>query len=202
MPSPVGHALGGLIFGWCAASPAKVAPARPGTGGEGAAQRLAAALRAVATHPWTLGFAVLGAAADADFALGIHSRQTHSVGATVVVGLAAAAWGGRLDLRRGLACGLAYGSHVLFDWLGSDTAPPIGIMALWPFASDFYQSEFHVFTAIWREPWRPGFLAHNLGAVLREVLLLAPVAGLTWWGRRSLDAATSRPGFSSAAHRR
>ncbi len=183
MPSPVGHALGGLIFGWLAADRARVAPGTADHRHAGTARRLAAAARAVACHPWTVGFALLGAAADADLALGIHSRQSHSVGVVVVVGVMAAVWGGRLDVRRGLACGLAYGSHVLLDWLGSDTTPPIGIMALWPFSTAFHQSDLFLFDAIWREPWRPGFLAHNLGAVAREVCLLAPVAVAIWWWR-------------------
>ena len=202
MPSPVGHALGGLIFGWLAADHARVAPGTPPGPRPRPARRLAAALWAVAAHPWTIGFALLGAAADADLALGIHSRQTHSVGAIVAVGAVATVWGGRLDLRRGLACALAYGSHVLLDWLGSDTTPPIGIMALWPFSSAFYQSDVFLFDAIWREPWRPGFLAHNLGAVAREAYLLAPVAAAVWWWRARRRPAPAGRGFPSASHRR
>lgn len=177
MPSPVGHALGGLIAGWIAARPADV-PA-----GAGPERPAGARLRAVLTHPWTLGFALLGAAADVDLLFGIHSRQTHSVAAVAIVGLLAGVWGGRGDVRRGLACALAYGSHVLLDWMGSDTAPPIGIMALWPFTDGHYQSQLFVFDAVWREYWRPGFLRHNTLAVAREVLLLAPMAALAWWAR-------------------
>jgi inner membrane protein len=186
MPSPVGHALGGLVFGWLVAgvprggdSPDPGAARRERRGrftpGRGVGPLL---------QPWALGFAALGALADVDFLFGIHSRQTHSLGAIAIVFLVAACWGGRLDLRRGLACGLAYGSHVLFDWMGTDDSAPIGIMALWPFTDAFYQSDLHVFDAIRRRYWLPGFWAHNLVAVLREVAILVPVLILVWWGRR------------------
>ena len=56
-----------------------------------------------------------------------------------------------------LACAAAVASHVLLDWLGSDTTPPLGVMALWPFTSDFYQSPFFLFMAISRRWWLPGF---------------------------------------------
>lgn len=98
--------------------------------------------------------------------------------------MAAAVWlatGGRL--RWALAAGLAYGSHVVLDWLGSDATPPIGVMALWPFTDRFYQSDLHWFGAIWRESWRPGFLAHNLLAVGRELVLLGPLVVGAWWWR-------------------
>lgn len=184
MPSPVGHALGGLVFGWVAARRSHVASAASDRRSPGGLRGFLHAAWALARHPWTIGFALLGAAADADLLLGIHSRQSHSLGAIALVTILAAAWGGRFDLRRGLACGLAYGSHVLLDWMGSDATPPIGIMALWPLTSEFYQSELFVFDAIWRDCWRAGFWAHNLGAVLREVALLTPCAALVWWVRR------------------
>lgn len=185
MPSPVGHALGGLIFGWLAARPSQVAsPVAPSDGSRGRLRRLVDATRAVAFHPWTIGFAVLGALADLDLLFGIHSRQTHSLGAIAIVAAVTAGWGGRLDPRRGLACGLAYGSHVLLDWMGSDTTPPIGIMALWPFSSGFHQSGLFLFDAIWREYWRPGFWTHNTLAVVREIAVLGPVAMAAWWARR------------------
>ena len=63
--------------------------------------------------------------------------ETHSLGAAVLAGLAVLAW------TRGRGAGwrsscLAWASHVLFDWLGSDDTPPLGVMALWPFTPEFY----------------------------------------------------------------
>jgi hypothetical protein len=63
---------------------------------------------------------------------------------------------------------------VLFDWLGSDTTPPIGIMALWPISSEYYFANAFVFDAISRRSHLPGFLTHNITAVLREIAYLAP----------------------------
>jgi inner membrane protein len=187
MPSPVGHVLGGLVFGWAVAG----APAAPAADASGpsAFRRAVARLGTVLSNPWSIGFGLLGALADLDLLLGIHSRQTHSLGAIAGVFVVATVWGGRLDPRRGLACAVAYGSHVLFDWLGSDVTPPIGIMALWPFTRDFYQSNLHVFAAIHRQYWLPGAWTHNVLAVAREVVLLAPLCWLVWWWRRLRTAA-------------
>jgi hypothetical protein len=69
-------------------------------------------------------------------------------------------------------------SHILLDWLGSDTTPPIGIMALWPFTREFYQSPFFVFMAISRRWWLPGFYVQNGMAALREVAMLLPITVL------------------------
>ena len=72
--------------------------------------------------------------------------------------------------------GAAVASHILLDWLGSDTTPPIGVMALWPFTRAFYQSPFFVFMAITRRWWLPQFYTWNLLAALREVAILVPIA--------------------------
>jgi hypothetical protein len=135
-------------------------------------------------HPWTIGFALLGALADIDFLFGNHSAQTHSLGAVVIVFMVAAFWGGNRDLWRGVACAGAYASHVLFDWMGNDTTPPIGVMALWPFTTGYYQSELYVFEAISRRYWLPNFWTHNGIAVLREIAILGPATALVWWLRQ------------------
>ncbi len=80
------------------------------------------------------------------------------------------------------AIAAAWASHLLLDWLGSDTSPPIGIMALWPFSREHYQSSFYVFDAISRRYWLPEqFVWSNLKAALKEVLILGPVAGISYW---------------------
>ena len=175
MPSPIGHALGGaLVGGLVVARRAPAVVRRPldrWIGSAARGWRLAVVLGLAATLP------------DLDLLVGLHSRYTHSVGAALAVGTAA--WlASRRDWRFAAAVTLAYASHVLFDTLSNDTSPPIGIMALWPFSSRFYQSAWHVFVPISRRYWLPGFLAHNLRAVVWEVLLLGPLTLWVWWGGR------------------
>jgi membrane-bound metal-dependent hydrolase YbcI (DUF457 family) len=120
---------------------------------------------------------------DVDFAWGGHNRETHSLGAAVLAGLAVFAW--KRDRRLATAVTLAWSTHVLFDWLGSDDTPPLGVMALWPLNSTFYFADAFVFEAISRRYWLPNFVSHNTWAVIKETLLLGPVALAAWsWRRR------------------
>lgn len=171
MPSPVGHALGGLAAGWLVAG----APARPATSAD----------PWIATWRGALVFAMLGMLPDIDLLVGAHSMHTHSIGAALIVTLATIALTRSPErLVAGLAAGAAYGSHILFDWMGNDTTPPIGIMALWPFSSDYYESDVHWFMAITRRYWLPNFWWHNTIAMLREVGTLTPLVLLIYWLRR------------------
>ena len=120
---------------------------------------------------------------DIDFFWGRHNMETHSVGFAVLVGLAVYIW--RRDVRLSVAVTLAVGSHVLFDWLGSDDSPPLGVMALWPFSARFYFADAFVFEAISRRYWLPGFVTHNLLAVAREIAILGPIVAVIWWRRTS-----------------
>ena len=108
--------------------------------------------------------------------------ETHSLGAAIAAGVIVLAW--KRDARLALAVTLAWLSHVLFDWLGSDTTPPLGVMALWPISSEYYFSNAFFFEAISRRYWLDNFIAHNVWAVTKEVLLLAPIAAGLWWIRR------------------
>jgi hypothetical protein len=187
MPSPVGHALGGIAAGWLMA---RVRTAPPP--GHLPAWTGQAAL-----------FATLGMLPDIDFLFGTHSTYTHSLGATVLVGalaliaakasgIASPAGDTGAPARFALACACAYGSHIVLDALGDDTTPPIGIMALWPLTSEFYQTDRRWFMAISRRYWLPGFWTHNLTAVLWEVMLLGPIAWLVFWIRRRFGRPVSR----------
>ena len=156
MPSPVGHALGGLIVG-----------------------------QAVAPSALIL-CAVAGVVPDIDFAWGGHNRETHSLGAAIIAGLVVLAW--QRNPRVAIAVTLSWASHVLFDWLGSDDTPPLGVMALWPLTSKFYFADAYVFEAISRRYWLDNFFTHNAWAVAREVLILGPLGWMVWWfGRRSKE---------------
>ncbi len=150
MPSPVGHALGGVIVGLL------MTPRPLGTSG---------ALRTLA---------VAAVLPDLDFLWGRHNMETHSLGAAVVTGLAVLAWTRGRHPRLALAVTLAWSSHVLFDWLGSDDTPPLGVMALWPFTSQFYFADAFVFEAISRRYWLSNFVSHNAWAVIKEILILGP----------------------------
>lgn len=157
MPSPLGHALGAVAVGW-------------------------AVDRRVRTRSTTLALVALASAPDLDLLVGPHRAYTHSLGAVALVFVASWAATRFTDARRASAFAAAWGSHLLLDWLGSDTSAPFGIMALWPFSTAYYQSGLHVFDAISRRYWLPEqFVWGNLKAALREVLILVPVAGLSYW---------------------
>ena len=111
---------------------------------------------------------------DVDFAWGGHNRETHSIGAAILAGLLVLAW--KRDPRLALAVALSWSTHVLFDWLGSDDTPPLGVMALWPIDSNFYFANAFVFEAISRRYWLDNFYPHNGWAVMKEILILGPIA--------------------------
>lgn len=154
MPSPVGHALGGLIVGEVLAPSA------------------------------LLLCAVAGVLPDLDFAWGRHNMETHSLGMAVIAGAVMFGW--QRNPRLAIAVTLSWASHVLFDWLGSDDTPPLGVMALWPLNANFYFANAFVFEAISRRYWLDNFITHNAWAVLKEVLILGPIAAIAflWRARR------------------
>src|SRR5262245_47784003 len=138
MPSPLGHALAGVIAGWAVIgrSPHDPAVADAKPLGKPTQGRLAMARLAHIdlTHADWLPFALMGMLPDVDLLAGAHSTYTHSVGAALLaMGVAAivARQRARASWRKaaiiGCAIGAAYGSHILLDWLGTDTAPPRGI---------------------------------------------------------------------------
>jgi membrane-bound metal-dependent hydrolase YbcI (DUF457 family) len=115
-------------------------------------------------------------APDLDFLLGRHNMETHSLGAALFAG--AAVWAWKRNTRLAIAVTLAWASHVLFDWLGSDTTPPLGVMALWPLSSEYYFSNAFFFEAISRRYWLDNFITHNVWAVTLEILILGPVLAI------------------------
>lgn len=153
MPSPVGHALGGIAAAWMLI---------PGD----ARRRHAVGAAAIA--------ASLAVAPDLDLLTAVHRGPTHSVGAAVAVGLIALA--ATRNARWALAAAVAWGSHVLLDWLGTDTWPPSGVMALWPISRRYFQAGLHLFPAVSRRYGVHGFWIDNLKAVGVEVCVLLPIA--------------------------
>jgi hypothetical protein len=205
MPTPLGHALGGLAFGWLIAGGESTTPSPPPP----SAPSSHAAMTRVRDHlrpVWRRAalFATLGALPDIDLLFHAHSTYTHSLGAALLativswlclrLGVFATPGDGAAARARpatsrtsaailAIACGAAYGSHVLLDWLGTDTSPPFGITALWPFSSAYYLSGIDLFPAADRRYWLPGFWQRDLTAVMWEVLLLVPFTAIVLWLR-------------------
>jgi inner membrane protein len=169
VPSPVAHAISGVLAGWIVDPPSGRKTAR------------------------IVAYAAAGMAADLDLLVGAHSGPSHGIGAALVVGVISWTILRRARAERGLlacAIAMAYASHTLLDWLGTDSSPPIGIMALWPFSHQYFESPWHVFMAISRRYWLPEFWTFNLLALGRELLILIPLAAVVVVLRRkSISAA-------------
>lgn len=117
---------------------------------------------------------------DADILVGPHRTYSHSVAAAIAAGVVTgiiARMLGAPAVRFAVLCALAYASHVVLDWLGTDTAAPRGVMAWWPIASTYYVSGLDLFSEVSRRYWKPDeFIWGNLLSVGRELLILGPVA--------------------------
>jgi len=163
MPSPVGHALAAVAAGWTIARPA---------------------VDRRALFVQTAAFAAIGMAPDLDLLINRHSRETHSLGAAVIVASIAALmrWPIATDRRRiWLAACAAYLTHPVLDMLAPDHAPPIGVMFFWPFSRQHFETGWEIFLPISRDWGSPDLYANNLRAVVREMVILTPVVVLTWW---------------------
>ena len=120
-----------------------------------------------------------------------HQAETHSIGAAALCGIVVWMFA-RLRRRArpsalGLAATAAWLTHVLLDYVGSDTHPPIGIMALWPFAPGYYKSPWILFLDIGRTlEWAT--VRHNAVAVAWEIVLLAPLLLASWRLRARSEA--------------
>jgi inner membrane protein len=190
MPSPVGHLVAGVAIAWAA-------EALPSWGRRTRARDSEAALGTAAT-PLVLACAALALAPDLDILTPAHRAWTHSLGAVLLAGGAAAAIARarRLPVMlTAVACAAALGSHALLDWLGHDQTAPIGVMALWPFSHAYLYSGIDLFADVSRRYWRPEeFFLGNALSVVRELLILCPLAASAFWLRRR---ATRRPVRSS-----
>lgn len=192
MPSPIGHALGGVATAWSAErllrrqGPAGRRPPRTPTSRTGISTSL------------TLWCAALAVLPDADLLYPpIHRTVTHSIGAVILVMIIAAGVTGwvtpRIDWRTALICGLAYASHIFLDWLGVDPSPPFGIQALWPFSHRWFIAPWQIFPGTERREFlSAAAILTNLKAMAVETLILGPVVGLLWWGRRTTAGGAGR----------
>jgi membrane-bound metal-dependent hydrolase YbcI (DUF457 family) len=170
MPSPLGHALAGAAIA--------AATARDAT--EARSLSRAAVIVGCALAP------------DLDLLLKFldgqnhHQTESHSLGAAILAGVLVACASRLLGVRRplalGLAASLAWLSHVALDYMGRDTHPPIGIMALWPLSREHFNSPWPIFLDIGRNLTWPT-LRHNVLAITWELTLLVPGASLILWRR-------------------
>jgi len=168
VPSPLGHFLFGVTTHLATASPRDVG--------------------------WRTRTAVTVACAlapDLDLLGGLwgvrwHQRETHSIGAAVLAGLAvalASLLGGSARWRSlGLAAFLGWMSHLAIDLLNVDTHPPIGIMALWPLSDAHFKFPWPIFMDIGRTlDWKT--VRHDALALAWEAALLCPLLVVIWRGR-------------------
>jgi len=78
-------------------------------------------------------------------------------------------------------CACAYASHLLLDWLGADTLPPVGLQVFWPFVDRFFASGLDLFAQTERRhPFSGPTLVQNLWAAAQEIAILGPVVLLAW----------------------
>ena len=171
MPTPLGHAIGGIAAGLLVNAAAR----RPG---------LSPAI--------VLTCAAVAVAPDFDILAGSHRTYTHSIAGVALTGLAA--W---LVLRRrvrapfaaALSIAAAHASHLFLDWLGKDTSRPPGLTILWPFSPEFHISGLNLFGEVSRRYWLFNeFILGNLAAVAWELTVLLPMLMLAWmvWSKRTL----------------
>jgi hypothetical protein len=112
-----------------------------------------------------------------------HQAESHSLGAALAAGalvcLVAGGRGWRAASSLGLGATLGWVTHVVLDYLGRDTNPPIGVMALWPLSTAYLKFPWPVFLDIGRSlTWDA--VRHNVVSVAWEFMLLGPLAWVAW----------------------
>lgn len=170
MPSPIGHALAGLIVH-----------------GSGADRR--------SLEDWPRIALVVAAACAPDLDLVLrfvagahrHRAESHSLGAALGVALLTY---GVARVRHwprpgslAVLVGFGWASHLLLDWLGSDTAPPFGLMALWPWSERWLKAPLVLFLDIGRT-LELSTVRQNALAAAWEVALLLPILSVVLWFRQ------------------
>jgi membrane-bound metal-dependent hydrolase YbcI (DUF457 family) len=182
VPTPLGHALVGLTVAWaCLPDGATAAgPRHSETGTPPAPGGIPAP-----TARWFVAACVLSSVApDLDIVLASHRGPWHSLAggllASGLAALAALAWHRRPG-RLAWACLAAWETHVLLDWLGKDSSPPRGIMALWPISREYFQASLQIFPEVSRRYWRPSeFVVGNLESLAWELAIVGPPCLLVW----------------------
>lgn len=183
MPTPVGHSLAGI------------AVALAGKRG-----RRPRDFRGFLASPTTVLCVALATLPDVDLLFpGFHRTATHSVTATIVVAIVAAAMtaratsgtsGTRDALRRigwsaVVMFAAAHASHLLLDWLNCDPSERPGIQGLWPFSDRWFSSGWCVFPVEERRHiFTVAAMVRNLTVLAWELGILGPVVVALWWLRQ------------------
>lgn len=185
MPTPIGHALGGVAAGCLVVAASVLAP-----GPRRWRHEFERFLARIGPRRGLAAIACLAMVPDIDLLLGIHhSGATHSVGATLIAAAVAGAWTRTAGPYVAAAAAAVYGSHVLLDWLGGDPGAPRGVMALWPLSREFHLSDAYLFLRVCREYWLADCWWNNLRAVAREIAVLGPIAACAVLAARRAGAA-------------
>jgi membrane-bound metal-dependent hydrolase YbcI (DUF457 family) len=176
MPSPIGHALAGVA----------VALAFRGSSW----QMLAVC-------------ALCAALPDIDLVyMPTHRTATHSLPIAIVgtiVAVAVTGWVKPSAWRVALACGIAWASHMLLDWLGADANPPQGIQALWPFSDAWFHAGLDLFPGTERRhPLSARAMLINLRAAAQEIVIMGVVVAIIWAGRAGRAGEAGRAGRSKS----
>jgi membrane-bound metal-dependent hydrolase YbcI (DUF457 family) len=166
LPSPAGHFLFGLTV-----------------------HVLTAPADQVASRPRAVVAVAAAVLPDADLLLRFldgrnhHQAESHSIGCALAAGLLVALGAFLMRARSPVSLGLAafagWLSHVVLDYFGRDTHPPIGLLALWPLSARYFKSPIPFFLDIgrtleWRTVW------NDLIAVGWEMAVLCPVLVAAW----------------------
>jgi membrane-bound metal-dependent hydrolase YbcI (DUF457 family) len=184
MPSPLGHALAGLAAAWSAdlmpgtRAWRTTAPGNP-------APPAASSLFDRAGGALTLVCVGLAVAPDLDLLFDAHRSVTHSLSAVAAITIIAAGVTGwvtpRPVWRVALMCGGAYATHLLLDWLATDTSVPYGIRVFWPFNDGWYLSGVNVFPGTERRRvFSLRTMRINLLAMAWETATLFPLVAALW----------------------
>jgi len=129
-----------------------------------------------------------GSLADADFLVAYYSSHpvlqhhyfSHSIPFALLIGATAyvvlRALKKSQALRTAIVLTAVYGTHLLLDYFTHDGSRPIGIPLFWPLTHKHLIAPVEIFSSIHRGGMETLFGAHNFEALLREALILVPLA--------------------------
>ena len=130
-----------------------------------------------------------------------HRGISHSIGFAILLGgVVGFIWKLRSKRNYWRLLAICTGvilSHVLLDYIGADTGYPYGVPLFWPLTNEYFIAPLVIFSDLYKGMTTSSFLSgtldiHNFYTILREVLILLPVWGATFLGRKLLKAKKSQ----------